>query len=272
MPRGRIERFQGLYEYVIQHASEDITRQQMVQMAQRDVDPDVTYDYVRRVYRKEKTLPVKDGTRPNIIIPDDKVEDFMKLIPGRLSRDIQRLAKEKLGLELTTGQIRTWKKNHKAPSGYDTRFRPGRTSETKGKRWNEFMSQESQERSRLNQFKKGNIPKNRKPLGEVFHRSDGYLWIKLQDGHKNGNWKQFHRYIWELENGPVPDGHKVIFLDGDPTHCEIENLMLVEQGVLSTVNKLYGFTKDPEINKAVIKMAELKIATTKAQRRKEGNK
>lgn len=269
MPKGRVEKFPGLHDYVVQQASENITRRQMLQMAQRDIDPEVNGYNVRRIYRLEN-LPAKAGGRWNIIIPDDKVEDFLKMIPGRSSAEIQCLAKDLLGLELTLAQIRSWKKNHKTPSGYDTRFRSGGESATKGKRWNEFMSREAQERSKLSQFKKGNVPRNRKPLGEVFLRSDGYLWIKVQDGHLNGNWKQFHRYIWELENGPVPKGHKIIFLDGNPKNCDISNLMCISDGVMSTANKLFGLCKDPEINKAIIKAAELKIATTKAQRRKEG--
>lgn len=269
MPRGRAEHFPDLHEYVVRHASPEITRRQMLQMAQRDIDPGVNGYHIRRIYRLEH-LPAKDGARWNLLVPDDKVEDFMKLIQGRTSMEVQSLAKEKLGLELTLAQIRTWKKNHKTPSGYDTRFRSGHTPDSKGKRWNEFMSKEAQERSKLNQFKKGNIPKNRKPLGEVFLRSDGYLWIKLQDGHLNDNWKQFHRYVWELENGPVPDGHKIIFLDGNRTNCEISNLMCVSDGVMSTANKWFGLGKDPEINKAIIKAAELKTAISKAQRRKEG--
>ena len=134
------------------------------------------------------------------------------------------------------------------------------------------MSKEAQERSKLNQFKKGNVPKNRKPLGEVFLRSDGYLWIKLQDGHLNDNWKQFHRYVWELENGPVPAGHKIIFLDGDRKNCDIENLMCISDGVMSIANKWFGLGTDPEINKTIIKAAELKSAISKAQRRKDEKK
>ena len=268
MPKGRAERFPELHAYVIKHASPEITRRQMLQMARRDIDPEVNGDHIRRIYRIEK-LPAKDGTRWNLLIPDNKVEDFMKLIKGRTSMEIQILAKEKLGLDLTLAQIRTWKKNHKTPSGYDTRFRSGHTPDSKGKRWNEFMSKEAQERSKLNQFKKGNIPKNRKPLGEVFLRSDGYLWIKLQDGHLNDNWQQYHRWLWEQVHGPIPEGFRVYFLDGDRRNCRIENLELVSEAVAATAVKVFGLTKDAEINRAILKAAELKVAITKAQERRK---
>lgn len=268
MPRGRAEKFPELRAYVNEHAGPDVTRAEMVEMAQRDINPGVAYEHVRRIYLIDR-LPALRGYKRKQLIPDEKAEAFMKLIPGRSSIEIARLAREELGIEITTRQIRTWKKNHKTASGYDSRFRAGRLSQNKGMTWNDFMSPEAQERSRLNQYKKGHVPKNRKELGEVYLRSDGYVWIKVQDGTGNRNWTQYHRYVWEQNNGPVPEGHKLIFLDGDRTNCRIENLMLVSDGVLSTANKWFGLGKEPEINKAIVKAAELKVATGKAIKRRK---
>lgn len=239
---------------------------QMLWMAKRDIDPGVSGNMVRRIYRMEK-LPAKDGNRWNLIIPDDKVDDFMKLIPGRQSKEIQRLAKETLGLDLTMSQIRSWKKNHKTPSGYDTRFRPGHIPDIKGKKWNEFMTPEAQKRSRLNQFKKGNIPKNRKEVGDIYLRNDGYLWIKVRDYAKNQNWQQYHRYIWEQANGPIPKGHVIIFLDGNRQNCKLENLTMVSEKVVAVANKWYGLTDDPDINRAILSAAELRHKVTSATER-----
>ena len=132
------------------------------------------------------------------------------------------------------------------------------------------MSPEAQERSRQNQFKKGNVPLNRKEIGAIYPRADGYLWIKIKDHSKNENWTQYHRYIWEQANGPIPEGYKIIFLDGDRTNCKLENLMLVSDEALGTANKWFGLTSDPEINKTIIRTAELKMATTKAMNRRKG--
>ena len=269
MPSGRLEKYPALRAYVNQHADPGITVGEMTEMAQRDIDPGVSYDNVRRVYRIDG-LPRFHAYKRKAIVPDDKAEAFIKLIPGRSSVEISRLAKEQLGLEITPRQVRGWKKNHKTPSGFDTRFRKGRTSDTKGRCWAEFMSPEAQERSRQNQFKKGNIPLNRKEIGAIYPRADGYLWIKVKDYSKNENWTQYHRYIWEKANGPIPEGYKIIFLDGDRMNCKLENLMLVSDEALGTANKWFGLTSDPEINKTIIRTAELKMATTKAMNRRKG--
>lgn len=271
MPRGRVEKFPALREYVNKHARPDRTRREVTVMAQRDIDPGVSYENVKRIYKIDK-LPAFRGYKRRVLIPDEKVEAFSRLIPGRSSAEISRLAKQILDIDITPRQVRGWKKNHKTPSGYDTRFRPGNVPDTKGRTWADFMSPESQARSRQNQYKKGNVPKNRKEIGEIFQRSDGYLWIKVKDYSLNDNWIQYHRYVWEQVNGPVPDHHKILFLDGDKTNCSIENLACVSDGVMSTANKWFGLTTDPELNKTILKAAELKIATTSAmKRRKDGN-
>ena len=269
MPSGRLEKYPSLRAYVNQHAGPDITVGEMTEMAQHDIDPGVSYDNVRRVYRLD-SLPCFPAYKRKAIVPDDKAEAFIKLIPGRSSVEISRLAKEQLGLEITPRQVRGWKKNHKTPSGYDTRFRPGRTSELKGKVWNEFLTPEQQEKLKQTQFKKGHIPQNRREIGNIKERCDGYLWIKIKDHSKNENWTQYHRYIWEQANGPIPEGYKIIFLDGDRTNCKLENLMLVSDEALATANKWFGLTSDPEINKTIIRTAELKMATTKAMNRRKG--
>ena len=78
---------------------------------------------------------------------------------------------------------------------------------------------------------------------------------------------QYHRWVWEQEHGPIPEGFRVYFLDGDRRNCRIENLELVSEGVAATAAKYYGLTKDAEINKAILKTAALKVALTKAQER-----
>lgn len=265
MPRGRLEQFPELRDYINQHASVDISRSEMLKMAQKDISPMITEHMVRRIYRKDK-VPAKDGGRWNHIIPDDKVDAFIKLIPGRSSGEIQQLAKSKLGVDISITQVRSWKKNHKVPSGYDTRYRKKQASTTKGMKWADFGI-ERFENSIKTQFKKGNIPKNRSEIGQLKQRSDGYVWIKTQDGALNHNWVQYHRFIWEQAHGPIPEGMKIIFLDGNRSNCKLENLELVSEEVLGTANKWYGLTDDAETNRAILKAAELKNAITKAQER-----
>lgn len=36
-----------------------------------------------------------------------------------------------------------------------------------------------------------------------------------------------HKVLWEERHGPVPDGHRLVFIDGNQGNCTLENLELV---------------------------------------------
>lgn len=267
MPSGVYDRLPPeIPQYIRDHASAEMTISDLWQNVRRDLKVDIKREYVRGRIRREH-LPFKKGTGYNTLLTDEQVDQMIAVIPGRSSEEISKIMLEKYGVKISPSQVRGWKKNHKAPSGYDARFRPGNASPTKGKKRTEFLSPEMIARIQKTQFKKGNVPKNRREVGEIIERSDGYLWIKTQDWHQNDNWQQYHRWLWEQEHGPIPEGFRVYFLDGDRRNCKIENLELVSEAVAATAVKVYGLTKDAEINKAILKAAALKVALTKAQER-----
>lgn len=93
-------------------------------------------------------------------------------------------------------------------------------------------------------FKKGNKAYNCDPIGTEkwkvsgTHPDDiGFLYVKVADGKKQHNWKQKHRLIWEEANGPISGSHKVIFADGDRTHIELSNLILVSNSEMLIMNR-----------------------------------
>jgi hypothetical protein len=52
-----------------------------------------------------------------------------------------------------------------------------------------------------------------------------YRIIKVSmDGGKNKGWRRLSVYNWEKANGPVPDGHIVACIDGNPMNDDISNL------------------------------------------------
>lgn len=102
------------------------------------------------------------------------------------------------------------------------RFKKGCTSFNKGKRIHEFMSEESIEKCRRNWYKKGHRPYNKLDIGTEVQYSSGYVYIKVD----NGRLVPKHRYVWEQAHGPIPDGHIVVFRDGDRTNCDLDNLYL----------------------------------------------
>lgn len=257
-----------IFEYVTKNASDTLTISGMKDEINRIFGTEYIYSQVKRFYYVNH-LPHKRNTRHNILLTDEQAEYLISIIPGKRSDEIVRLLNEKFGLTLTTAQIRGWKKNHKVPSGYDARFRKGRESLLKGAKWDDFMPPESQEKSRTTCFKKGNRPSNKVPIGTITKRS-GYMWIKVKDNNGTKNFKLYHRYVWEQANGPVPEGYRLFFLDGNPYNCSLENIRLVKDSVMVVANNKYGTTNDPEINRMILTAAELKVAVSAAERKGKG--
>jgi hypothetical protein len=71
------------------------------------------------------------------------------------------------------------------------------------------------------QFKKGRPPseaRNYKAIGSYRVNADGYLERKLSDtGLPQKRWQPVHRLLWAAANGPIPEGHAVVFKSGRST-------------------------------------------------------
>lgn len=106
-------------------------------------------------------------------------------------------------------------------------------------------------------FKKGNVPPNRRPIGSERIGKDGYLEVKIQDGHLNKNWVLKHRYIYEQNYGKIPNGYKVIFADGDKRNFDIDNLLLVSYSEQLIINQNGLYKRDKELTKTGANIAKL---------------
>ncbi len=108
-----------------------------------------------------------------------------------------------------------------------TCFSKGHEPSNKGKKWDEYLSPEQQERSRKTTFKKGSLPHNTLYDGKISVRKDSqgnrYKWIRIG----KANWVMLHVLNWEKINGPVPKDHLLVFKNGDRMNCEPENLRLI---------------------------------------------
>jgi hypothetical protein len=80
--------------------------------------------------------------------------------------------------------------------------------------------------SRLGKRPNAGMYQNGGPIGTITTRTtkDGVAtkWIKL--GTKE--WQQLHRYNWQQAGNTIPDGHALMFIDGDRAICEVYNLRL----------------------------------------------
>lgn len=117
-------------------------------------------------------------------------------------------------------------------------------------------------------FKKGNVPINHMEVGEYTHTSDGYLVQKVQE--TGTQWERFemvHRRIWEEHNGPIPEGKKVSFLDGNKDNCNIENLVLLDDAENLEMNRSGLRFDNADYTEAGVAVAKLKVAARRKKRR-----
>lgn len=119
--------------------------------------------------------------------------------------------------------------------GSASRFKPGGTPANKGVRrpgWAPGRMASTQFKPGVRQ---GIAERNWKPIGAIRSDGEGYLRIKVREGKKGeaygfGNteiWPLLQRHTWEQHHGPIPDGHTVVFKDGDRANCDIGNLELI---------------------------------------------
>ena len=86
--------------------------------------------------------------------------------------------------------------------------------------WNKGQSFDPGGRSVETRFKPGRAAceaANYKPIGSLRITKDGYLEQKTTDDPlivPARRWVALHRLVWERENGPVPNGHIVVFRPG----------------------------------------------------------
>ena len=157
-------------------------------------------------------------------------------------------------------QIAAYYKNHKLNSGLTGQFEKGHIPMNKGKKG--YCSPGCEK----GHFKKGCIPHNKTPIGTVRAKTDGYLWKKIGEGARD--WKQLHILIWEEANGPIPDGHNLMFKDNNKENCSLDNLALVSKAEHGVMNRCGLRFEDPEHTETGILIAKVKIAANKRKRRK----
>lgn len=180
---------------------------------------------------------------------------------GMPHNDTAEAFNAEFGLCQTVGAIRGAMKRYGYYNGRDGRFKKGNIPGNKGKKIDWAW------KSAITQFKPGNVPANRREIGEERLSKEGYVQVKIDDGHKNNNWKFKHWLIWERLHGPIPKGYMVIFIDGDRTNFEPENLMLISRAQNAILNrcKLRAYTR--ELMETALLVADLTLAAGNRSKR-----
>ena len=195
---------------------------------------------------------------------DEEQERFLKAnYKGISNAELHQLFTAKFGVDVTVKQVKSFKQRNRLDSGL--KGTEGIAPPNKGKEMSEYMTPEAIERTRATRFEKGHRPATWLPVGsERVDAKDGYVLIKTAEPDV---YKLKHRVIRESANGEIPEGHNVIFLNGDRTDLRLENLALISKATHALINKNGLRYKDPELTKTGIIIGELMAEAGKANRR-----
>lgn len=197
------------------------------------------------------------------VFPKEVAEFIKNNALGIGNAELAELVNKTFNIVYSRQQIKTYKHNHKISSGLDGRFLPGTIPPNKGKK----MPKELYEKCSKTMFKKGNTPQNHKPVGsERIDSKDGFVLIKVSEPSK---WRLKHVVLWEKHNGPVPKGHKIVFLDSNRQNIVIENLVIVTDAEMLVVNRSNLKSQYPELTKIGIAVAKTKCAIRKIKKNRK---
>lgn len=169
--------------------------------------------------------------------------------------------------DTTPGKLHSLRKRMGWKTGRTGQFEKGSVPWTKGKKLPYNAN------SAATQFKKGQMPHNHRGPGHESLGDDGYMWI-ITDATNPwtgaSTWRiHKHRYLWEREHGPVPDGFVLKCLDGDRLNTDPSNWEPVPTGLLPRLNGKSNRDYDhapAELKPTIMAVAKLEHAV--ADRRK----
>lgn len=124
-------------------------------------------------------------------------------------------------------------------------------------------------RASESQFKKGQPSVRRKPIGYERHTKEGYVRVKVADPNV---FEAKHRYIWRQHYGEIPEGHVIIFVNGDKNDYRIENLACVSRSDNCYINKLGIANKEHMDDIGNVKIAMAKLVKKRSELKNGGKK
>jgi len=192
----------------------------------------------------------------------EQIEFIRENIKNMIWKELTMKFNETYGTNLSYKALAATGKRYKIQTGRTGQFPKGLTPWNKGMKGLSFPGMEA------TQFKPGNVPHTWVPIGSERITKDGYIQVKIQDGKKQKNWRGKHILIWEAANGPLPEGHAIIFGDGNKRNFDPANLLLVSRAQLARMNQRGLIQDDAELTKTGILIADIynKIGERKKKR------
>lgn len=182
------------------------------------------------------------------ILTPEQLQFIKDNAAGLYNKELAVLFNEKFGTNLSWESLRAWKKYYRVKSGIDGKIKPG------NELWKHVKDNKKKANSKS--FVSGHISPTFKEVGSEKIDSEGYIWIKIKNPR---TWREKAQVIWEVNNGPIPKCHVVIFGDSNKLNCDISNLILVSRKQLIRLNKLGFITEDIDLTRTGIVVVDLLI-------------
>ncbi|ASR40290.1 HNH endonuclease signature motif containing protein [Ligilactobacillus agilis] len=189
------------------------------------------------------------------------IEWLRETVPGKPWKEVYKLYQETFPDEPRKfSYIKTVCYKNGITNGLNGQFKKNRVPLNKGmKGWCAPGSERTW-------FKKGQSSPNERTIGSEYD-SAGYLLVKIKnEGRRTDKWRPKHVLVWEKANGPVPEGHIVVFLDGNHKNFNLDNLACIPRGINAILNRSRWRSDNADITKVRITQAELKRAIKEATR------
>ena len=197
-------------------------------------------------------------------LSDEEIDFILHNYKGIGTKLMARLLTERSGKRRSSSQTCKVYSKYNLDCETDGRFKKGTPGWNKGMKIEEFMSPLAIERIKKTQFTKNHINDNARPLKPVGARSirgDGYVWIKIAQPNR---WREEHRLVWEKAYGPLGRYQKLLHIDGNRQNNSLDNLMIVEDGLMAEINNRIGLSDDRDINMTIINLAKIRCKIRKA--------
>ena len=238
----------------------DLTNEELAQIITEKWQP-MNWDQVKR-WRGQHGLAGKykhKEKQKNKKYPEDFKIFVEREGKGLKAKDLACMVTNFYGIEVTEKQMQAYRKNHSIKSGVDAKFKKGNIPWIKGRKMGRTWKTSSQ-------FKPGREAQNKAPIGAE-RPNDGYIKVKIG---QPDIWVMKHRLVWEAANGPIPEGHIIIHLDGNGMNNDISNLGIIDKKTQMELNRNRRASKNAEITKAGITLAKISIKARELK--KGGNK
>ena len=176
------------------------------------------------------------------------------------------MVKEKFGFDVSTRNLQNVRNKYKIPKKVIPNsgcYRKGDEPWNKGRE----MSDETKEKVKKTWFKKGQIPKNHKPVGSTRVDKDGYKLIKIAEPNR---WVLYHRHLYEKAHGEkLKKSDAVIFADGNKLNFDIDNLVKVSRANLLYLNNKKLIFDDPELTKTGVNVSKVVEKINELERKED---